>query len=197
MRREVDGAALGVVDHERVAVQFGQPRREHRPQERPQRGAQRLVAAGQRLVELAAHALAAEHLGARDAVGVEHERGGAARDERGDAAQRVGLVERALQFGVDDRVDGHRLVPAALADGPLAFGVGPAGAVGDHVAVVAGEQVADDRAQRVELGGGGVDQSGAQVVAEAEVGAHGLGARCCCSLLVLVPLGVTSPPRPC
>ena len=70
---------------------------------------------------------------------------------------------------------GHRLVAAGLADGALAFGVGPAGAVGDHVAVVAGEQVADDRAQRVELGGGGVDQPGAQVVAEAEVGAHGVG----------------------
>ena len=68
-----------------------------------------------------------------------------------------------------------RLVASALADGPLAFGVGPAGAVGDHVAVVAREQVADDRAQRVELGGGGVDQAGAQVVAEPEVGAHGVG----------------------
>ena len=81
------------------------------------RGAQRLVAAGQRVVELAAHALAAEHLGARDAVGVEHERGGAARDERGDAAQRVGLGERALELGLDDRVDRLRLVAAALADG--------------------------------------------------------------------------------
>ena len=96
-------------------------------------------------------------------------------DELGDAAQRVGVVERALEFGVDDRVDLARLVAAGVADGLLAFGVGPAGAVGDHVAVVAGEQVADDRAQRVELGGGGVDQAGAQVVAEAEVGARRLG----------------------
>ena len=55
----------------------------------------------------------------------------------GDAAQRVGVVERALELGVDDRVDLPRLVAAGLADGLLAFGVGPAGAVGDHVAVVA------------------------------------------------------------
>jgi hypothetical protein len=104
--------------------------------------------------EFAAHALAAERLGARDAVGVEHERGRAARDEGGDAAQRVGLVEGAPQLGGDDRVDGLRIVPAGLADRALALGVGPAGAVGDHVAVVARQEVADDRAQRVEPGAG-------------------------------------------
>ena len=36
------------------------------------------------------------------------------------------------------------LVAAGVADGPLALGVGPAGAVGDHLAVVADEQAADD-----------------------------------------------------
>jgi hypothetical protein len=37
---------------------------------------------------------------AGDAGGVEHEGGGGAGDELGDAAQRVGVVEAALQFGV-------------------------------------------------------------------------------------------------
>ena len=36
------------------------------------------------------------------------------------------------------------LVAAGVADGLLAFGVGPAGAVGDQLAVVADEQAADD-----------------------------------------------------
>ena len=36
------------------------------------------------------------------------------------------------------------LVAAGVADGLLALGVGPAGAVGDQLAVVADEQVADD-----------------------------------------------------
>jgi hypothetical protein len=57
----------------------------------------------------------------------------------------------------------------------LAVGVGPARAVGDDVAVVTGEQVADDRAQRVELAGGGIDQPGAQIVPEPEVGADRVG----------------------
>ena len=46
---------------------------------------------------------------------------------------------------------GARLVAAGVADGPLALGVGPAGAVGDQLAVVADEQVADDLPERVEL----------------------------------------------
>ena len=56
-------------------------------------------------------------------------------------AQRVGVGERAFELGVDDRVDVARLVAAGVADGLLAFGVGPAGAVGDQLAVVADEQV--------------------------------------------------------
>jgi hypothetical protein len=43
----------------------------------------------------------------------------------------------AVELGVDDRVGVPGLVAAGVADGPLAFGVGPAGAVGDHLAVIA------------------------------------------------------------
>ena len=57
-----------------------------------------------------------------------------------------GSRERALELGVDDRVGLGGLVAAGVADGPLAFGVGPAGAVGDQLAVVADEQPADDLA---------------------------------------------------
>ena len=77
---------------------------------------------------------------------------------------------------------------AGVADGPLALGVGPAGAVGDQLAVVADEQPADDLAERVQLGVGGLDQSGADVVPEAEVAAGRLGvagARLGAALLVL------------
>jgi hypothetical protein len=115
--REVDGAVAGVLDHECVAVQFGQPRGEHRPQERPQRAAQWFVAAGQRVVELARHPFAAEDLAAGDAVGVEHEGGRAARHEGGDPAQRVRFGERAPQLGVDDGVDRLRFVACNFADG--------------------------------------------------------------------------------
>ena len=76
---------------------------------------------------------------------------------------------------VDDRVDVAGLVAAGVADGLLARGVGPAGAVGDHVGVVAAEQPADDLAQRVELVVGGVGQRGADVVAEPEVAGGRLG----------------------
>lgn len=58
---------------------------------------------------------------------------------------------------------------ASVADRLLALLVGPAGAVGDHVPVVLGEQDADDGLERVQLAGGRVDQPGAQVVAEPEV----------------------------
>ena len=82
------------------------------------------------------HAFGAERLGAGDAVGVEDECGGPAGGELGDPAERVGVVERALEFGVEDRVGVAGLVAAGVADGLLAFLVGPAGAVGDHIAVV-------------------------------------------------------------
>ena len=155
-------------------MQLGEPRGEHRAQELPDGGAQGVLAAGQCVAQLARHPLAAERLGAGDAVGVEHEGGAPAGDELGDRAQRVGVCERALEFGVGDRVGLARLVAAGVADGLLAFAVAPAGAVGDQLALVAGEQVADDRLERLQLGVGGVDQAGAQVVAEAEVRARRL-----------------------
>ena len=85
-----------------------------------------------------------------------------------------GSCERALELGVGDRVGLARLVAAGVADGLLAFAVAPAGAVGDQLALVAGEQVADDRLERLQLRVGGVDQAGAQVVAEPEVRARRL-----------------------
>ena len=75
---------------------------------------------------------------------VQHERGSPTRRELGDPAQRVGFVERSLQFGGDDRVGVARFVVAAVADRLLPLAVGPAGAVGDHLPVVVGDQVADD-----------------------------------------------------
>ena len=114
---EVDGRLDALVDDERVAVERDERGREHRPHELPHGGAQRAVAAGQRVAELARHPLGAERLGAGDAGGVEHERGCPAGGELGDAAQRVGVGERALELGVDDRVDVARLVAAGVADG--------------------------------------------------------------------------------
>ena len=64
---------------------------------------------------------------------------------------------------------------AGVADGLLAFGVGPAGAVGDQLAVVADEQPADDVPDGAELGVAGLDQPGADVVPEPEVAAGRLG----------------------
>ena len=109
------------------------------------------------------------------AVWVECERGGPAGGELRDAAEGVGVLERALEFGVEDRVGLAGFVAAGVADWLLAVLVGPAGAVGDHVAVVLGEEVADDRFERVQLAGGGVDEPGAQVVAEPEVAVGCLG----------------------
>jgi hypothetical protein len=59
----------------------------------------------------------------------------AQRGELRDPAQRVGVVERVLEFGVEDGVGVAGLVSAGVADGLLALLVGPAGAEGDHVAV--------------------------------------------------------------
>jgi hypothetical protein len=76
-------------------------------------------------------------------------------------------------------------VAAGVADLLLTLVVGPACAVGDHVAVVAGEQVADDRLERVQLAGGGVHQPGADVMAESEVGADRVGVAGAMPLLAL------------
>ena len=125
--------------------------------------------------ELARHPLRAERLGAGDAGGVEHERGAQARGELGDAPERVGVGERAFELGLDDRVELAWFVAAGVADGLLALGVGPAGAVGDQLAVVADEQPADDLPECAELGFGRLDQAGADVVSEPEVAAGRVG----------------------
>jgi len=97
----------------------------------------------------------AERFGAGDAVGVEYEGGGPARGEVRDAAEGVRVVERAVQLGVEDGVDLSGFVAAGVTDWLLAFLVCPACTVGDDVAVVVGEEVADDRFERVELAGVG------------------------------------------
>jgi hypothetical protein len=90
------------------------------------------VPAGEGVSELAGHALAPQGLGARDAVGVQDERGGRAGDELGDSAQRVGVLEGRVQLGVEDGVGVAGLAAAGLADWLLALAVGPAGAVPDR-----------------------------------------------------------------
>ena len=92
-----------------------------------------------------------------------------------DPAECVWAVERPLEFGVEDGVGLAGFVAAGVADWLLAVLVGPACAVGDDVAVVVGEEVADDRFECVELAGGGVDESGAEVVPESEVAVGRLG----------------------
>jgi hypothetical protein len=52
--------------------------------------------------------------------------------------------DSSFELGVDDRVELARLVAAGVADGLLALGVGPAGAVSDELAVMADKHVADD-----------------------------------------------------
>jgi hypothetical protein len=126
-------------------------------------------------LEFAGHAFGAERFGAGDAVGVEYEGGGPARGEVRDAAEWVWVVERAMELSVDDRVDLPGFVAAGVADRLLAVLVCPACAVGDDVAVVMGEEMADDRFERVKLAGGGVREPGAEVVAESEVAVGGLG----------------------
>ena len=135
--------------------------------------AQRCVAARQRVAELALDPLGAERLVAGDSRGVEHECGAESGGELGDAAQRVRVGERAPELGIEDRVYVARLVATGVADGLLALGVGPAGAVGDQLVVVADEQPADDVPDRAQLAFAGLDQSGADVVPEPDIAARG------------------------
>jgi hypothetical protein len=72
-----------------------------------------------------------------------------------DTAERVGVLERAVQLCVEDGAGLAGFVSAGVADRLLALLVCPAGAVGDGVAVVVGEKVADDRFERVQLAGRG------------------------------------------
>ena len=69
-----------------------------------------------------------------------------------------------------------RLAAVAVADGLLALAVGPARAVADHVAELAGEQPAHDLPHRIDLLVAQLPQPGADVVPEAEVAGGGLGA---------------------
>jgi hypothetical protein len=93
-----------------------------------------------------------------------------------------------FELGVDDCVEVAWLVAAGVADGLLAFGVGPAGAVGDQLPVVADEESADDLGECAELSVRGVDQTGADVVPEPKVAAGRVGlagAGLCAALLVV------------
>jgi hypothetical protein len=65
-----------------------------------------------------------------------------------------------------DRVAVTGLMPRGIADGPLAFRVGPPGAVGGQLAAVADEQAADDPSKRLQLGFRGLKQPGPDVVSE-------------------------------
>ena len=141
---EVHGRLALVLSDERVAVERDERGREHRPHELPDVCAQCAIASGQGVAELSCHPLCAERLCACDTVGVEREGGGEACGELRDPSQRVLVLERPLKLRGDDRVCVSGLVAAGFADGLLAFGVGPAGAIGDQLAVVADQQPAND-----------------------------------------------------
>ena len=160
MGREGDARCVGVVEHERVVVERCESGREHRAHEFPHGVAQRAVAAGQGVAELSRHPFRAERLAAGDAGRIEGERGAEPGGQLRDPAERVGVGERSLELGVGDRVQVVRLVASGVAHGLLAFGVGPAGAVGDQLAVVADQQVADDLPERVQPGVARLDQAG-------------------------------------
>jgi hypothetical protein len=91
-----------------------------------------------------------------------------------DPAERVGVGECALELGVDDRIGVLRLAPSGVADGLLALGVRPAGAVGDDLSVVADEQPAEYLPEGVQLGFLGLDQAGADLVPEVTSGRLGV-----------------------
>ena len=169
------GWAVGVVEHERVVVERCESGREHRAHEFPHGVAHRAVAAGQGVAELSRHPFRAERLAAGDAGRIEGERGAEPGGQLRDPPERVGVCERSLELGVGDRVQVVRLVAAGVADGLLALGVGPAGAVGDQLVVVADEQPADDVPDSAQLGFAGLDQSGADVVPEPDIAARGFG----------------------
>ena len=123
MTLEVDGRLDALGDDERVMVQRRQRLREHRPHELPDGIAQRALAAGQGVPELPRHAVCAERLGTRDTGRVEHESGGPAGSELGDASERLWVSERTSELGLDNRVDVERFVTARVTDGLLALRV--------------------------------------------------------------------------
>jgi hypothetical protein len=80
-----------------------------------------------------------------------------------------------FELGVDDCVELARLVAAGVADGLLAFGVGPAGAVGDQLAVAG----TIDRAIRAsKLGSDARRDLGAVVGGFAQAARSSSSARC-------------------
>jgi hypothetical protein len=81
---------------------------------------QRALAAGQCVAELATHSVRAERLGASDAGGIEHERGAQPRGELCDSPERIGVLDRALELGVNDGVRMLGLMAPGVAHGPLA-----------------------------------------------------------------------------
>jgi hypothetical protein len=82
-----------------------------------------------------------------------------------------------------------RLVVSGVADWLLAFAVGPARAVGDHLPVMVRNQMANDSAQRVELVCGGIHEAGRDVVAEPEIAAPSVGLALALGLPALLVLG--------
>ena len=77
-------------------------------------------------------------------AGIEHQRGAQAGRELRDAPEGVRVLERSLELGLDDDVGVAGLVASGFADRPLSLGVGPAGSVGDQLAVVSNQQPADN-----------------------------------------------------
>ena len=69
---------------------------------------------------------------------------------------------------------GAGVVASSVAHVALALVVGPAGAVGDELSVLADEQPAEDLAERVQLGFSGLDQAGAAIVPEVTSGRLGV-----------------------
>jgi hypothetical protein len=104
---DLDAGLNPFVEHERVAMKrrelWGEHRAETFPTAAP-RGSARPAAVG----ELAGHAIGAEGVGAGDAGGVEHERGGPPAGELRDPAEWAGVLERPVGFGVVDSVPGDR-----------------------------------------------------------------------------------------
>jgi hypothetical protein len=90
--------------------------------------------------------------------------------------QRVRVGERALELGGRDGVRLPWFGAAAVADQLLAFAVGPAGAVGDDVAELRGDEATDDLPHGIELLGAERRQAGPDVVPEPEVAGRRLGA---------------------
>jgi hypothetical protein len=157
MLLEPDGAVLRLVEHERVAVELDQVGRQERPHELPYGSPERVLAAGKGVLELAGHAsFAAERLGARHAVWGSGRR-------RPPSGRRVGrfLVAARVRRGrVAVRRRRSRRCGEARSGWCPRWAVGARGrssrAVGDHFAVVGGEQAAHDRLDGLQLVGGGV-----------------------------------------